>query len=350
MCKKLILITIILLILISGCGPTNNTSNEQDFHKGISGLTIEFLKNTPPPRIFEGDNFPVIITVKNNGAYSLKEEEKAILSLGVEKDYTKSVNLLQGGRVQLVQTSTAQGITLEQAAAFSLNGRSQTNSNGDEEIISYNIGAAQVDPQSEYHQSSVIVTLCYPYETVLAKTICIDTDVNNLRPSKKVCNAQDLILNDGQGAPVAITKIEVSMLPAQVSDQKSLSEKIRPQFLIYVENKGPGLVIKTEAVKDFCTKSDTVHENFNIVYVDAELSGRKLKCQLEKKEDNDELGHIKLKDKKDIIRCSTSADDSAYLADIDRNIDSYLSPLKITLKYGYTQTISTNYLIEKLVS
>ena len=118
------------------------------------------------------------------------------------------------------------------------------------------------------------------------------------------------------------------------------TEKIKPQFLIYVENRGNGLVMEASpsTILDFCTGSIR-HQDLNIVYVDASLSGKKLECQLQKKTAIDELGHIKLKDKKDIIRC-------ALEEGIDKNLDSYLSPLKVVLKYGYSYSISANYVIE----
>ncbi len=313
---------------------TSKKSTDIDVRVGFSGLIMEFLKNTPPQKVFEGDIVPVLIKVRNNGAYSIPENNKAILSLGFEKDYTKSVKLMQGGRVQALDN-------LYNTAAFNLEGKSPINPNGEEEVISYNLEAGKIDPQSEAHTSTVVATLCYPYETVLSSTVCIDTDINDLRPAKKVCSNKDLIFSNGQGAPVAVTKLEINMLPA--ISEKNAADKIKPQFLIYVENKGQGTVIKNEAVKDFCTKSDTSHENLNIVYVDVELSGKKLKCQLETKKDSSELGHIKLKDKKDIIRC-------AFEEGIDKNQDAYLSPLKITLRYGYAQSISANYFIQKPVS
>lgn len=336
---KPIIITLILsILLVSSCSTeTKKKSDEVELRKGFTGLTIEFLKNTPPERVFVSDSFPVFVRIKNIGAFSIKDNKKAIISLGVEKDYTENINLLQG-RANSVDN-------LPNVAEFTLEGKSLVNLEGDEEVVSYVLKAGRIDPQSEAHPSSVIATVCYPYETVLDTTVCIDTDVSNLRPGKKVCHAQDLVFSNGQGAPIAVTKVEASMNPAESSDQKSLSDKIKPQFLIYIENKGAGTAIKEESVKDFCIKSDTSHENLNIIYIDVFLSGKQLICQLEKKRGSDDLGHIKLKDKKDIIRCSVNDEQL-----VDRNQNPYLSPLKIVLNYGYSQSVSANYFIMKPVS
>lgn len=333
MIKKITLLVLVsFAVFLLSCTQSSTQSKDINVRTGFNGLSMEFQKNTPPAKIFESSTFPVIIKVKNNGAYSLENDNKAILSLGVEKDYTKKVNLLAGGRVQPVDSGSA--------AAFNLEGKTKINPKGEEQVISYNIQAGKVDPQSEAHQSNIIATVCYPYESVLESSVCIDTDVSNLRPSKKVCQTQDLVFSSGQGAPVAVTKIEINMLPTLADGQNELSGKIKPQFLIFVENKGQGTVIKKESVMDFCTKSETSHANLNIVYVDVYLAGQKLECQLETKQGSNELGHIKLLDKKDIIRC-------VFKDGIDASRDTYLSPLKIVLKYGYTQSISANYFIQK---
>src|SRR3989344_3701506 len=290
--KKIFLINLILILFIIGCGTISTTkpAKEVDVRVGFNGFTTEILKKTPPQKVFEDEVFPVIIKVRNIGAFSLEKDDKAIVALGVEKDYTKDLKLLAGGKIEQTEENTAN---------FNLEGRSNINLKGEEEVISYNIQAGKVDPQSEFHGSTVIATLCYPYETILSSTVCIDTDVSNIRPGKKACSAQDLVLNNGQGAPVAITKIESSMLP------KADEKKIVPQFLIFIENKGSGTAVRKDAVKDFCTKSSNESyqssRNVNVIYVRASLSNEELECTPKEKE-SDKQGFAKLKDKKELVR------------------------------------------------
>src|SRR3989344_2467353 len=140
--KKIFFISAILILFILGCtGGTGRKTSDVDFHVGFNGLSMEFLKNSPPAKVYEGDTLPVLLKVKNSGAYSIKDD-KVIVSLGVEKDYTDKLELLKGGRI-------SQFAGLNNAAAFSLEGKSPINIVGDEEIISYNIKAGKVDPQSE---------------------------------------------------------------------------------------------------------------------------------------------------------------------------------------------------------
>lgn len=330
--KKIILL--VFLLLIVGCTATSSKkTKEVDIRVGFEGLKMEFLKNTPPPRIFENDKFPVVMKVRNSGATEIKKENAAFSSLGFEKDYTKNIELLISGNVNLLLGAKTQNI-----ATFSLEGKSIINQKGGEEVISYNLVAGNVDPQSEFHSSSIIATLCYPYKTVLDTTVCMDTDPNNLRPGKKVCRLQDLTFASGQGAPIAVTKIEAQMLPSMDSG------KITPQFLIYIENKGSGLAIKNDAVREFCTQGKVGSDKFNAIIVKAFFPGtglgEELDCEPKEKDSKLKQGYAKLRDKKDIIRC-------AFKEGIPSNQDPFLKPLRIEMDYGYTQSISANYLIQK---
>lgn len=333
--KKIILMASILMLLILGCntGSTTKTEKEVNVRVGFNGLAMEFMKNTPPIKVFEGETFPVIIKVRNNGAYSILNEEKAILSLGVEKDYTQKIQLLEDGRIKKIEGAG-------NAASFNLEGKSIINAKGEEEVVSYNVMAGKVDPQSETHASTVVAALCYPYKTILDSSVCINPDISHLNLGKKACTVQDLAFNGGQGAPVAVTKIEVSMLPAQISAEGQ-SGTFVPQFLIFIENRGKGTVIKNDAVDKFCIESDTSHENINIVNVQAVLSDKRLDCRKNKNEDITKA-FVKLKDKKEFIRCTLQEG-------IPISNNAYSSPLKVELSYGYTSSISANYVMQKIV-
>jgi len=338
--KKYIIIVILILFITSCTSKTSGTKTKEiDVRVGFNGLVMEFLKNTPPQRAFEDSTFPVIVKVKNNGAFSLDRNNKAILSLGVEKDYTKSVQLIEGGRVGRLGGS-------DNIASFNLEGKSKINTKGEEEAISYSVRAGKIDPQSEVHTSTVTAVLCYPYETILDSAVCVDTDVSNIIPGKKVCKVQDLTLGNGQGAPVAVTKVEVSMLPAQSDEQDNTqqdTQKIVPQFLLFIENRGQGTVIKKESTGEFCIKSGTTHKNLNIILVSAFLGKEELDCT-PKDNDNKDVNYalVKLKDKKELARCTLKKDSTII------SQDAYLSPLRIMLSYGYTQSISANYFIQKI--
>lgn len=340
-------IIFLMILLLTGCNGLQLSSGSKtatkdvDVRVGFGGLSMEFIKNTPPQRVFESAGniesaFPVMIKINNIGAFSLENEDEAILSLGVERDYTKSLKLLENEQVTKLGD-------LENVAAFNLEGKSKINTKGGEEVVSYTLEAGKLDPQSESHSSSITATLCYPYQTLLSAAACIDGDIGNILPGKKACRVQDLVFGSGQGAPVAVTKVEVQMLPTQESSQDTKSASVKPQFLILIENKGSGTVIDEDIVDDFCRKSAASYNNLNLVKVSAALGADELDCTPKGKEQKDKAERyavVKLKDKKELARCTLKEGAKATSG-------AYLSPLSIELSYGYTQSISASYFIEK---
>lgn len=327
----------IVSLLLAGCGTTSQAGgkNIQDVQTGTAGLEMEFLKNAPPKIVFEQTLFPVMLRVKNTGTYTLKDK-KAVLSLGVERDYTSSVNVEAGGRISRSNDNEAE---------FVLEGKTPLNPKGDEEVITYTVEAGKIDPQSESHPSIVLASLCYPYQTTLAASVCIDPDPNNVRPIKKSCAVQDLSYGSGQGAPVAITKVEVQMLP-------TASETVKPQFIVSVENKGKGEVTKFSAYDAACRKTTgtITYKDFNALDMEARLSGQKLQCSLrdeavadESNPNPDPQQFARLSSGKGVVRCSYPDDAPA----ISRAAESYTAPFTITLSYGYTQSLTTDYAIKK---
>lgn len=326
-------------MLVSACNMQTSGKKAADINVrvGFNGILMEFMKNTPPVKIFEDDAFPVIIRLRNDGAYTI-DKDKAVLSLGVEKDYTKALKLQTTERISRLDLGKQSS---DEPAAFGLNGKTSLNPTGDYDVISYNLQAGKVDPQSEAHASTVIATVCYPYQTILDTTTCIDTDISSTKPGKKVCKMEDINFNGGQGGPVSVTRIEVNMLPTAVNEQTG-DQKIKPQFLIFIENMGKGNVIQNGVEKDYCTKSEVTHDKLNKIFVKASLGGKELYCPTNRKDFSDEKkdGYVKLVDKKALARC--------ILTDgISRADETYLSPLRIELTYGYTQSILANYFIQK---
>ena len=337
--KDALMIGALLLapLAISGCGTSQQAGgkNIQDVQTGTTGLEVEFLKNAPPKIVFEKTLFPVMLRVKNTGTYPIAEK-KAILSLGVERDYISSINVEEGGRISRNN---------DNEAMFTLEGKTPLNPKGDEEVITYTVEAGKIDPQSESHPSTIIASLCYPYETKLAASVCIDPDPNNVRPIRKSCTVQDLSYSSGQGAPVAITKVEIQVLP-------TASEAVKPQFLISIENKGKGEVMKFSAADAACRRTGgaLTYREFNAVEMHATLSGQDLECSLRNEAVADESNpnpdaqeFARLSSGKGVVRCSYPDDAPA----IGKAAESYTAPFTITLSYGYTQSLTTDYAIKK---
>lgn len=349
--KKLILtIGILSLLVIAGCKGSDKNKNpitDVDIRKGTDGLIMEFLPNAPPANVFEDGGFPISLKLKNAGAFDITDNpetkevvEKGIMVLGFEKAY-----------VGIKQDENKQGGERQE---FFIKGKSVFNPLGDEEFISISAEAKKIGEQSETHPSAIFATACYPYQTILGASVCIDADVLGQNKGLKACNVKDLDFKDGQGAPVTVTKIETRMLPQD-------NAKIKPHFIIHVKNSGNGQVIKKgkekimdkgteidgtkEVIEKACSSESLSYKDFNILKVKATLSGVVLDC--DPKEGMQKTAEVRLREKEDIIRCTYEDDEGKG---IDAGLDAYVAPLKVELDYGYTFTISKNIIIEKVLT
>ena len=139
----------------------------------------------------------------------------------------------------------------------------------------------------------------------------------------------------GQGAPVAVTKVETRMLP-------QTDGTIKPSFVISIENVGKGEVIKPNIgiISNMCGSPALNYRDFNTLEVSAYLSGTQLDCK--KTQDDSIPVEIRLKEKKATFRCTGGA--------IDTSSNAYSASLKVQLNYGYTFTISKDIIIQKVLT
>ena len=218
-------------------------------------------------------------------------------------------------------------------------GKSIFNPKGDEEFITLNAQAKRIGAQSETQSSTILATACYPYKTILGASICVDTDIYGMKRGEKACSVRDLKFGDGQGAPVAVTKIETRMLPQD-------DNNVKPHFLIHIKNKGNGQVIKLSEVEKACTEKPLDYKDFNTILIKASLSGVPLDCRVNKNghDEPPEPATIRLKGKEDLVRCTYTN------TKVIEDKDAYVAPLNIELEYGYTFTISKDIIIEKILT
>ncbi len=278
-------------------------TTQDDFRTGRQGILMEFLTNAPPSETYEDYPFQIGVILKNVGAYDIKN---GFISFTIEEDYMELMNQNEG------------------VSRFSLKGKSVSLPTGDQLIKIIKAKTKKIDEQSEKHESAILANVCYQYQTKKDITTCIDTDIYNLKKMQKVCLVRDITLTP-QGAPVAITKIESEMLPAEDDNL------IKPAFKIQIKNVGNGEVIDKDKISDVCSSEPLEHKELNIVDVKVMLSNEELECKPEP---------LKLKYDGDEIRC-------IFEKGIPKEMATYTSPLTIELNYGYTYSISKKVIIKK---
>jgi len=314
--KKIILI-IITLLLITGCGKfkgggPSTTISASDIHKGSEGIKMEFINGAPPEEVNENVGFYVSVLLQNKGAFDIKD---SYLLLGVEKDYTESEG---------------------ESKNYDLDGKSIQNPVGEQKVIDFKITSKEIDKQSEQHKTSLFLTTCYEYQTEAIEEVCIDPDFYSIVPIEKSCEVKDISLTD-QGAPVAVTKIEQKIL------QDIDKDVIKPSFTIYINNKGNGEVIDKDKITDVCSSVGVDYKTWNTIYVEAFLYDKQLDCKPKKEGEESKIGYLRLKSKEDFVKCT---DEDG----IEKDRATYKTPLKIKLSYGYTETISKEIIIKKEVN
>lgn len=311
--KTIIIATLLVVLFIVGCkggGREEHVIVTRDIYKGTNGLVVEILPMSK--EVFEESPFRMDVRIKNEGASNI---DRGYLTLGLETDFIR-LN-------EWALRSPLIGHVSEEQVEFNLEGKSTLNPEGSQGIVAISLASKKIEKMRERHTSTMLLTGCYGYKTKLSESVCIDTDVLGIRTVEKACEVEDKTLQS-QGAPIAITKVEVDMLPHE--------DRIKPQFLIHIENKGGGEVIKTDVVKAACSGEPISYENFNVIKVNVHLFEKQLTCT---------PSLAKLKEKKDEIRCVLEEG-------IGKDVGTHAETLNVELDYGYTQTISTTVDIKKL--
>jgi hypothetical protein len=326
--KKLLLFGILLVFAIS-CVPERPVDIR--VHEGTEGLKMDFLESSPPDEVYVGDIFPVTLDMQNKGAYDI---ERGVIALGIEEGY--------------VEIRSPE--YMDKLLGFDILGRSAYDPIGGIDRKTIVLKARGLDPQSETHTTTVAVTTCYPYKTEATAHVCVDTDIYGQRQAEKVCTPQTLgmgiikrggqELPRGQGAPIAITKIEQKMMMHPEND-----ELIKPQFMIYVKNMGDGLPIDVGVYEEACTATGISNQAWNVVGARVYLSDRSVQLNCTPKLEpgsGSKAGYIKLEKQEDFIKCTLEEG-------ISKAMGTYTTPLMIDLIYGYTFTISKEVLIRRQV-
>jgi len=296
--KSLVLIFIALLVL-AGCAGRSSTQNiEEDYHKGTNGILINFLNNAPPSRVYEGDRLDIGIEIKNKGAYPEMKNFQGKLELtGFEPSSIRGS--WDGGN----------------GMPTNLEGKNQNNPDGGYAIMTYkDRDGVHVPFDADYYEPNILVHTCYKYKTIADPNVCIDPDPFEIVEERKVCKMNDISLSGGQGAPIAVTKID-----SEPSSQQVL-------FRVHIANEGNGKVMLPRAYSN-CP--------FDVEFEDLDKVTAKIKLPYDSSPDCTPKGTasdpIRLTNNKGYIFCKFRKPGSE---------SAYTTNLNIELDYVYSNSIS----------
>jgi hypothetical protein len=289
--KKIIILGLIFLFLVTGCQQNNLYEPKKvEYHTGIEGIVIDTAKDMPPDIVFEKSEFIVGVELKNKGAYDVSDGTIAIV--GLDPKYM---------RIEKDQE------------LFSLSGKNPQNPEGGYDIKNFKLKNVWFPTGKEEQRIPFTIIADYDYETKGTVQVCINPNLYSYIKTKETgCEIKDLSISEGQGAPVAITKVD----PA-ISLLSNDFNQLDVRFGIHIENKGDGLIVGDISVED------------------AVLGTTPIKCSETRKENLEDE-----ETRQWYISCST---------EMVKPGQAYLSPLTLTLKYRYRERLNKEVSIKTTV-
>ncbi len=296
--RKALLLCTVLILLFSGCraaAPQERPTFVEEFRRGTEGLYMRFAQNLPPTRLFSGEELAVVLELENRGTYTIGGPGDRIYLSGFDPAIVSGISPA-GEQIPLLE------------------GRSQFVSQGGVDTVTFR---AMTKVLQDRYPLRLLATACYNYETVASANMCIDPDpyAPGIRP--RVCVPQNVGLGEGQGAPVAVTLVEVDASPGKT------------RFKIHVQNVGGGEVFRSggQTLNKCAPGSRLDFDEIDYVELaDVIVSGVSIKgsCRpLDK-------GHIRLTNNQGLVYCEF---------DRPRGEAAYVSPMTIVLRYGYRTSV-----------
>tara|TARA_Y100000034_G_scaffold20236_1_gene23092 strand:+ start:1038 stop:2279 length:1242 start_codon:yes stop_codon:yes gene_type:complete len=343
------MVLIIINILLTGCVPQAGEVPEE-VHKGTEGLRMEFLENNPPNKITAatGNEINVAIQLENKGTAPvqgllyLRGFDPAIVHLG---DTYRIPDPNDCGSLQIEP-------------------RSKYNRAGGVCVMEM-VGLLNLNHVPDYIDIPLMATAVYQYYTDSSVMVCVDPFPNRL--GKKACQMRDVSVSGGQGAPLAITKVEpIPVGRGKVQYQIHISNQdngqivnprihpvlLRPRDYNYVNYAisvpGSAVPIQGSAIEGFelgyqgeqltyNNDGDSwryTSDNNRITYDDGKweiIIGGNFNTQA--------VGKVRLHNGKAVITQTIDFGDKAF---------EYVTPLRITLGYAYMQDIQKTVRINKV--
>ncbi len=216
-------LTLLILLLLAACqlgGLTKATvPKEVPVFTGTTGLEASF-NPASINNLLMCQQADVYVDIKNSGVS----------------------DIVDGTYVFIAEDQYLQPLSAR-SQKFSLAGKSQFNPKGEFDQVHFKVKNTGILPQFESYRSDLIFRACYKYNTFASAQVCIDPDIANLN-SRKTCRAFPVMLSGGQGAPIAVTRVEPLMVPE--------GDSVHPVFAVYVQQVGMGSVVKTAGANVAC--------------------------------------------------------------------------------------------------
>lgn len=289
---------VLFLVFLVGCDfagfgtPQPQVPKIADLLVGTQGVVSSFV--SLPDKVLMCQSLDVVVEIKNLGA-----------------------NIGNGNFIFIVEESVLKPETVK-GGQFKVEGKTQYSPLGETIRKNLKIRSQNLPSQLETINTPVIFQACYPYKTFLSSQICLDAKGEG----KGACSPKTLTFSNGQGAPVAITKVEPKMLPE--------SDGVRPAVILSIANVGGGRIVSESQVSSVCSGTTTDRLKSEIS-VSAQVGGDAMECS---------PNMLPFEVGKDVQVVCTGKNVVSQ--------ESYETVLTAELSYGYVSTITRQVTVNRL--
>ena len=301
--RKAIVVLVLSLFLLAACQQTRDERVQINYRSGSQGLVLRFLPNLPPMRLYDDQEFNVVVEVLNAGASPAGKAGDRVYLSGFDP------TILTGVSTFGADIPPSEGKTL-----YNMQG---TQSYVDFKGIPQRLRAKKIDR----YPFTLLATSCYNYKTIASENVCVDADPFAPTAKEKVCSSQPITFGT-QGAPIAVTKVDVEPSPG------------RTRFTIYVSNVGAGAVFRPGLnYLQKCSPYDAKGLGFGEVDMvrvnDIQVSGLSI------------LASCRPLDEGNLLRLYNGRGQIVCELRSPRTNPAYFTPIVVDVEYGYRTTIAT---------
>lgn len=244
-------LVLVLLFSLTGCsGTSRNEAGDVNYRQGTKGLEMRLMDANPPYQVYEHDILPITIEMFNRGVSPITDGELYITGY--------DPNIINNN---LAGNTPGNLPAYEQPHYFSITeAKSQFNKEGGYDVLEFNSGDINLPYGTTTYDVPLVIYACYTYETVASGDICVDPEPHRSY-TDKACTTQNVGMGGGQGAPVAVSYIDVT----------NMRDQIRLTFTI--NNVGGGTVIDQDAFYNGACPTGFSPKDINVVDLERVMLG-----------------------------------------------------------------------------
>jgi hypothetical protein len=306
-----------MMLLLTGCPGDNggDGGNWQTFAGGTEGVTLNFEPLNPPTEINAGEEFMVLVVLKNVGEHTVASGDYSVRLRGFSPaEFSTTPDALMATPAEDLQANVLDpdsGVVLE---SYDVPVQLPV---GDQGLI-YSGGIAGNTP------FPIVADICYQYKTTSNAKLCVKKDLAKTTDTD-VCTISGPQAISSSGAPIAI---------ADFQEAGAGRDAVRFSFKVSANAPAAQIAALGSSCSELYQDKDKV-----FVTVDTGIDGLRCTGFLGTNQGNE--GYVKLSDGTRQISC-TQTISSAEKSD-------YVKTVIITAEYDYMDSVSAQVLVKPVV-